>query len=313
MKKSLLLICIAICIVSCHTQYESINPVNQWVKTTSYPSQKASNVVFLLDTLIIADTSSATTFYTGIVDGTSWTKINSTLGHIAPLVTYGGALYCGTTNAGVYYSNDFCRTWVQKNNGLPNNFNVADLVATDVGLYVCGQGLYYSHDNGNTWTDISIAGTTQVLSVVYLDHTLIASTNAGLYNSGDNGKTWAVMNSSSGISTASISEFAVFDNAIYAASGIVANSALYASYDKGNTWIKGNGLDALGANSFRSFAFYDETLYVASTHGVFESSDNGRNWIYTGCDNALSLLLKGSALYSGTASQGLWEALLKTQ
>ena len=210
----------------------------------------------------------------------------------------------------VNYSGDFCRTWVQKNNGLPNTISISDLVATDIGLYVCGNGLYYSNDNGDSWNDISIQGTTLVLSVVYLDHTLIASTNKGLYNSADNGAHWILIASSSGISNASISKFAVLQNGIYAASSIVANSTVYASFDKGNSWIVSSGLDALGPNSIYAFESYNGALYVASKHGVFESVDNARHWVYSGCDDARSFARMGDVLYVGTASNGLWSSPL---
>jgi len=310
MKKSLLLICISLCIASCQSEMDSVNPINTWSQIKSYPAQKANDVVFLQDTLIIADNASTPIFYTGNNNVASWTATSSSVGSVAPLISYAGGLYCGAMGS-VYYSNNFCRTWVQKNSGLPNNLVISDLVATDIGLYVCGNGLYYSKDKGDTWNGISIPGITNVLSIVYIDHTLIASTNAGIYNSVDNGKSWVLLNSSSGISSASISKLAVFENAIYAGSSIVANSEVYASYDKGNSWVKSHGLDVLGPNSFYAFQFYHGTLYVASTHGVFESVNNGRDWVYSGCDNAVSLIANGSVLYCGTASNGLWSTVMQ--
>jgi len=311
MKKSLLLICIALCIASCQSESGSVNPINQWVKITSYPLQNANNVLFLKDTLVVADSTATPVFYKGKVNGSSWTTTSASFGHVGSFISYNGGLFCVAMGSTVNYSSDLCRTWVQKNNGLPNTVVISNLVATDIGLFVCGNGLYYSNDKGDNWKNISIQGTTSVLSVVYLDHTLIASTNKGLYNSVDNGANWKLLYSSSGISNASITTFGVFDNGIYAASSIVANSTVYASYDKGNSWIVSSGLDILGANSFNAFEYHNGTLYVASKHGVFESIDNARHWVFSGCDNALSFVKINNVLYTGTASHGLWSTVLQ--
>jgi hypothetical protein len=311
MKKSLLLICIALCIASCQSESGSVNPVNKWVKMTSYPFKNANNAAVVQGTLVITDSASTAVFFTGKLDGSSWTATSASFGPVTSLISYGGGVYCVAQGSGVNYSSDLCQSWVQKNNGLPNNNAISNLVATDIGLFVCGNGLYYSNDKGDNWKDISIQGTTSVLSVVYLDHTLIASTNKGLYNSMDNGASWALLYSSSGISNASITTFGVFDNGIYAASSIVANSTVYASYDKGNSWIVSSGLDILGANSFNAFEYHNGTLYVASKHGVFESIDNARHWVFSGCDNALSFVKVNNVLFAGTASNGLWSTVLQ--
>jgi hypothetical protein len=311
MKKSLLLICIALCIESCQSEFTSVDPINQWTKM-SYPLQNANKVAFVNDSLVVVDSASTSVFYRANDHGVSWTTTSAPFGNVGSFISYGKALYCVAMGTTVNYSNDLGRTWVQKNNGLPNNVVISELVGTDIGLYVCGNGLYYSNDNGDTWKDVSIQGTTRVLSLVHLDNTLIASTNKGLYNSIDNGAHWASIYSASGISSASITTFGVFDNGIYAASSIVANSTVYASYDKGNTWSPSKGLDILGANSFNAFAFYNGTLYVASRHGVFESVDNARNWVFSGCDNVQSFVqINNNVLFAGTASHGLWSTVLQ--
>ena len=92
MKKCFVIICIALCIVSCQSESNSVNPVNQWIKVASYPLQSGNNALFLKDTLIITDTATAAVFYKVKKNETSFNTSNASFGHVESFVYYGGGL-----------------------------------------------------------------------------------------------------------------------------------------------------------------------------------------------------------------------------
>ena len=73
---------------------------------------------------------------------------------LAAAVASDGTVYIGTSNSGIYKSNDNGANWLQVNTGLPTG-NVYDIgVAPDQTVFamVCYQGIYRSKDQGASWT-----------------------------------------------------------------------------------------------------------------------------------------------------------------
>lgn len=313
MRKFLILISVLLLVFCCSKKKDTLD--NSWIKVPGYPSQSPYSMFFLRDTLVVADDFFAGSFYTSADNGRRWSETNTSFdGTVTPFFSYQNRIYAGQTN-GAYYSDNMCKSWVIKNNGLPTDFNMINLVGTDIGLFACGYGLYNSNDLGDTWTKVETPDFVQISTIAYIENALIVyaikaeASTSGIYKSEDNGQSWTYINSASGISESYVNKFIVSNNRLYAVGALPG--AVYVSNDKGSTWIKSAGLNANGINYINTIISSNASLYAGSTQGVFKSDDYGINWVYIGCYNVLSLALKDHVLYAGTISQGLWAALLK--
>jgi hypothetical protein len=232
-------------------------------------------------------------------------------GQYRSLISYNDGVYISTTNK-VYFSNDMCKTWTEKSNGLPDSIYISSLVATDVGLFTCGNSFFRSIDNGNNWIEVKIPGLLQINSIAYLDNTLIACTKSsktGLYRSVDNGVNWTYINSPTvnGFN----GKLFVLNNIVVAAPSI-ANGYVFYSFDKGTNWsTTGGGLNANGPNMINTVEVYHGIMYAGTLNGVFVSNNYGQSWTSIGCWNVESVCIKDNIVYAGTPEAGLWTSSLK--
>ena len=133
-------------------------------------------------------------------------------------------------------------------------------------------GLWYSTDNGRTWTRYNRTSGYFYSLTVANDGTVVAGngSNFGLYYSTDNGRTWTQSNINSGnFSCLTVAN----DGTVVAGSG--SNKGLYYSTDNGKTWTQSN----ITSGTFRQLTVAnDGTLIAGSSNSLYFSTDNGRTW-----------------------------------
>lgn len=193
-------------------------------------------------------------FYSSSDDGNSWNSINSASlpADIRDIVSLGNSLFIGT-GSGVYRSDDYGLTWVEKTNGFPF---------------------------GDKWINhLAISGST----------IFAAGTSSGMLRSLDNGEHWTVINT--GLTDNYIYSMTANETAVFAGTGD-QNLGVFRSTDNGNTWQQvknGMGYYYDGnwiyseAPKITSLSFIGTDLYAgtAESQGIWKSSDYGDNWVFT--------------------------------
>lgn len=199
----------------------------------------------------------------------------------------------GAGPMGVFMSADSGETWVQKNT-LVTAQGVKSLSGAKVykiftdpsdpkALYMGtrGQGLYYSYDNGETWsTSAYMAGKyIYALSVDPTDKcTIYASDGPHIYKTTDCQRTWKIIFSEERPTqriVAIASDYTDPKTVYFAESG----GDIFRSKDGGTSWrtIKSFGFE------LRHFAvdpFNNTRVYAAAyNQGLFRSDDEGVNWV----------------------------------
>ena len=169
---------------------------------------------------------------------------------------------------GLYYSTDNGKTWTQSN---INSGNFLCLTVANDGTVIAGsdsRGLHYSTDNGKTWIRSNITNGTFRSLIVANDGTVIAG---GLYYSEDNGRTWTHSNMNTIIYSLTVAN----DGTVIVGSIV----GLYYSTDNGKTWIQSNKIDV----PFQCLIVANDGTVIAGganrNVGLYYSEDNGRTWI----------------------------------
>ncbi len=217
-------------------------------------------------------------------------------------VRYSGELYRSDNqgNTWLHVPSFYATAWAQVmcfySKG-PTLFIGSDLSGWD------GQGLWYSGDNGETWSGIIIwnpAHTTKLSVKTITENAtkMFAGTDEGVYESSDNGFTWVPCNPAATAFNTQV--LVVNGDVMFAANG----TGIKRSTDAGITWAdKNNGLGSLNV---KSMVFSDDrsTLYAGTGTGIYKTTDNGENWTsynagYPGvAPNATSLLVSDNYLYT---------------
>lgn len=221
--------------------------------------------------------------FTSSDSAATWQHANNGLSStpVTSLAFIGDSLIAGTSGSiGVYFYNQSNQNWsspiplddfyanVIKSMGVHGN----SIFAGDV------NGLFVSHDRGQTWNkDINVGNTITTVTVVndtiYLgcDNT----TNAGVLRSVNNGGTWVPV--SNGMTTNRVSCLAMDNNAMYAGT---SGYGVFKSTDKGANWTAvNNGLTDLAV---KCIFLHNNVLFAGTggspTGGLYISSDGGLNW-----------------------------------
>jgi hypothetical protein len=176
-----------------------------------------------------------------------------------------------------------------------------------------GAGLFYSSDNGNSWTSTTsgmqlypyvyalASNSNYIFAGMYAGQGIPNSPNAGVYRSSDNGQTWSqIVN---GLSNRDVFSLLVKGNYIFAGT----NGGLFRSSDNGNSWT----LVAGGSvHSLKLICGKDIYAGLLNLGGVIRSTDNGNTWTSYGMVNYAvgSLSFLNSYLYGGTFGTGIYKS-----
>ncbi|NOR46303.1 MAG: hypothetical protein GQ534_12015 [Candidatus Delongbacteria bacterium] len=172
-----------------------------------------------------------------------------------------GELFCGTGEAGIYFTDNGCDSWTARNNGLTTGY-VKSIVGGDPEMFIgTGDGgVFYSDDYASSWSPRNNGLPTDWIETLLLKDSLIfaGTGDAGVYVSSDKGLNWSAVNNG-------------LNDSLYVRNILDYNGMLIAcskplgvfySIDNGGTWKEFNsGLD----NTYiASLEIYDGNLYAGS-------------------------------------------------
>ena len=212
--------------------------------------------------------------------GQEWFNINATFdGTIISALELDedDNLLAGSYGGGIYFSNDFGTTWVQRNNGL------TDLHITALKLILNGEafvgtdnaGIFHTSDYGMQWNPINDGLTvTRIEDIaIALSGNIYIGTTDGVFGSTNHGMNWTHLNNGWAqyrqvISIAVNSQEHIFaENAGY---------GIYRSTDLGNSWILVS--TDIYSPIYDIFINSQDTIFAAGANGVFRSTNNGEDW-----------------------------------
>jgi photosystem II stability/assembly factor-like uncharacterized protein len=237
-------------LITVNAQWISTGPDGGYVKCMTH---SGSNIYAVTGILWF----SAPGLYCSSDNGNTWVALStaSLPNDIRDIETLGGSLFLGT-GSGVYRSDNNGFTWVEKNNGFPS---------------------------GEKWINhLAVSGTTL----------FAAGTSSGLLRSTDNGETWSI--TTNGLADTYLYSLTANETAIFAGTGD-QSLGVFKSTDNGNTWQQvsnGMGYYYNGiwiysmAPMITSLSFAGTDLYAGTSEnqGIWKSSDNGENWVFTGME-----------------------------
>ena len=244
---------------------------------------------------------------------------NNMLPVIFVLAQKGNTLYAGT-NGNLFYSIDSGDSW-QPLAHFQDEIGISGIAFIGDTIYIgrhTEESVFFSNDNGRSWTQIDGGLTGRGgPSLFAIGTTLFAKTQRQLFRLKAGEDSWTKLTAVSDVSEKIVS-FAISENNLYAAT---ADGRLFRSTDMGNSWnsIKpktmqhfsgelaalGNTLFYIGSNSangrvFRSTdagnslmmfnsnltnqsilsitVLSEKILYVGTSSGVFRSGDGGESW-----------------------------------
>ena len=186
-------------------------------------------------------------------------------------------IFAGTSNGGIYRSDDNSNLWTQINSGLKNT-GIRAIIINSSGIIFAasfGGGIFISTDHGDSWNS-SNAGLTNpfIYSLAVSPNGYIfAGTGQGCYRSTNIGSSWAPVNS--GFPSSSIMSLAInSDGHLFATT---LGSGLYRSTNNGDQWVlKDSGITN---PDIKSVAVNASGIVFAGTfNGVFRSTNNGDSW-----------------------------------
>lgn len=164
--------------------------------------------------------------------------------------------------SGLFQTVDNGLNWTE----IPTTFSSMSTVSyTSTKLYVGTYGgiIYYSNDNGLTWSGISAGLPPIKISAILISGTdLFAGTDgSGVYKSIDNGMSWNLVGP--GITNVYITDLRQQGGVIYASTW---GSGVFVSGDAGASWSSYNGL---GNEYVRKLSVETAKVYAATDAGVY--------------------------------------------
>lgn len=213
-----------------------------------------------------------------------WVQVSNGISNqtVYALASNGSTMFAGTNSNGIFTSTDEGAAWIQSslNNYTVNAFAVSGtyiFAGTDI------EGVFLSSDNGVSWSQTSLNNVI-VRALAVNGGNIFAGGTGGVRISTDNGINWT--RTSLKKNTYSLAQVG---NTLFAGTSVdgYKGGILYLSTDNGISWIQ-TSLD----ESVYDIAEHGGQLFAAcSQGGVYESSDNGFNWMPTAEPNLYILSL----------------------
>jgi hypothetical protein len=199
--------------------------------------------------------------------------------------------------------------WIQTNG--PYYSFITCFAAVDSFILASSNGttLYRSANNGNNWTDNSVAGVYPIFSLANSGTKIFAGGERGISLSTNNGTTWTLILRLMSVYTSGIVyALAVSDSDIFAGVDAAAGvGEIYLSTDNGISWK--NASAGINFGKISSFAVISNgaggnDVFAGADRGVYLSTNTGTSWIAVNnglTDSAVtSLAVIGTNLFAGT-------------
>lgn len=249
--------------------------------------------------------------------GSSWAQASADptgrLQHetVLSLLAESQSVLAGTAYRGVFRSTDRGGSWSPSNGGLPSGVVQAmGFARAGTNVLVGTQGgLYYSANDGASWSASSLQGGT-IVGLAAADGYAYAAFVSGLpqtngiYRSQNGGVSWTRVYTSD--STSYVSGMSAAGSHVYA--GIFVGGML-GSQDHGTTWQRvdpGGGVPVYSVLA-KGLELYAGTDPVGAR--VYRSVDHGSSWQPYGIGlpaQAVEALESARYIYAGTEEEGVW-------
>lgn len=212
--------------------------------------------------------------------GSSWAPADSGLRQFVTDIvldpTTPTTLYASTTGGGVAKTDNGGTTWTEMNTGIDATSIQALAMHPDDPTHLLAgwQRVYQSTNGGSSWSPISPS-----LGIVYglgfaSPTVFYAATNTGFYRSDDGGANWIARNV--GLTTAALQTLAVDPETPSIVHLGTSLNGTFRSTNGGDSWTSVN------PNNFTNNVTIDpsnsDRIFAASSHGIFESTDQGLTW-----------------------------------
>jgi photosystem II stability/assembly factor-like uncharacterized protein len=312
MKKKFILfslICVLTYLLSIDTasaQWQSVGPEGGYIKCMT----QIGPTIFAI--------ANPSKLYNSSDNGNTWSLIATFPEYLNAITALGNSLFV-STNDGIYRSDDYGLTWVQK-----YNLGAAYMTVSGTSLFAANgaySGILRSTDNGENWTVVNEGlSDTYLYSLTASNTAIFAGTGSqmlGVFRSTDNGDTWQQVKNGMAYYFEGewypdyapvISSLGFNGNDLYA--GTTEGQGMWKSSDNGDNWALTN--PETMNYEFRNAIIGNGTSVFASTYaGVLKSSDNGATWAIanTGINCIVdnfgyinSILIKEADVFIGTGN-----------
>lgn len=215
---------------------------------------------FMLALVFIWATSSA-----------DWQRAAGISSRLNCLYSDGQYVFAGT-NGAAYRSSNNGTSWAKIDTGMGYRYVYAFIVHKGFLFSATDTGIFRGTNNGQRWT---FSGPRSGIYDLAQDTGAIFGADAGVYRSSDGGTGWTAVNS--GLAGEFV--WCVDVKGTYAFCG--TSNSLYRSPSRGNGWgkLSGGGIPTV---QFNDIMLEGSNLFFASSGGLFRSSDNGSNWVFSG-------------------------------
>ena len=204
--------------------------------------------------------------FTADREGKNWTQRKNLNFATYIFVAKNGVAYTGTGSNGMMISRDNGNSWTSPR-GLDNeyfsSFGESSQGRVFAGASAYTEGIYYSDDNGHSWSHINPFPYSGVYDFVTKSDSIYAGTSGGIYKSDDNGLNWQR------ISYEFIKKFELAPNGDLI--GINPGEGIIISSDNGKNW-KALG-EELKDRDIRDMCFNEDNQLIAlSDSGIFRNN-----------------------------------------
>jgi hypothetical protein len=200
---------------------------------------------------------------------------------------------------GLFFSSNNGASWTN----ILGNQDISSVCVTNTNLYVgTGIGFWSSSDNGTSY--LHVLGNQAIYGVTALGTKWLAGTDSGIVLSADSGATWWIQNT--GLPVNRLNAFFQNGNGLFAAT----TQGVVLSTDTAKTWTV-LGSSILQKN-IHCLVQMGTTVFACSDSNVYKSVNGGVDWTQCtdaglpGSNRILSLAQSGTHLYAGTASLGVF-------
>lgn len=201
------------------------------------------------------------------------------------------------TDSLVYRTSNSGVNWTEVFQSYYNSTPVIASNGTNVFLFYYSDGMMYSSNAGNNWTNIPYP-ISNVYKLAATGSTLICGGDSGLYKTTNLGQNWTKLND--GYFNATVRDFEVLNSNWYAATDL----GIFKSSDNGLSWLSTNSIipysstyDIQAAGNNLYYTTFTKTIYVTTNSGLnwTQLSDEAGNRIF-------SITANTSYVYCGTSA-----------